>query len=60
MCAWVYTHMYVSVHEYVCTCMCKGILLRQQDPLACASMKSTSDVHVSISKQESGLVIGLT
>ena len=60
MCAWVWTHMYVSVHEcmYACTCMCKGILLGKQDPLACASMKSTSDVHVSISKQESGLVIG--
>ena len=46
--------------ECVHTYKCKEDLLGQQDLLAFVSMKSTSDVHVSILEQESGLVIGLT
>lgn len=47
-------------HECVCTYKCKVNLLGQQDLLAFVSKKSTSDVHVSILEQVSGLVIGLT
>ena len=65
VCACMCVCMCVCVHVCVCiecvrTYKCKEILLGQQDLLAFASMKSTLDVHASISEQELGLVIGLT